>query len=318
MTVRVRALFASLIVMLAVVCAPLAAWAEEYVLGPEDVISVSVWMHAELERTLTINSEGNVTLPPIGEVKAAGLTPKQLGDRLAEQLTRYLRSTTNVTITVTQFMSRSVYVTGAVSKPGRYGFEQIPSLPDVISQAGGALTGADLSQAQIVRKDGDQRRTIPVDLSAALRSGDTSALPPLKAGDTIVIPGPGAGGAVGGEGVGVLGEVTKPGLYASTGKMDLWAAIAMAGGTTARGNLADVRVLTRADGGQNVTVVNLRDVLEHGSRAMVSLSPGDVVVVMPKGPSVWTGLTAILGLSRDLLNIVVVADYFQNKSSSSN
>lgn len=318
MTVRVRALFASLIVMFTIVCAPLAAWAEEYVLGSEDVIAVSVWMHPELERTLTINSEGNVTLPPIGEVKAAGLTTKQLGDRLAEQLTRYLRSTTNVTITVTQFMSRSVYVTGAVSKPGRYGFEHIPSLPDVISQAGGALTGADLSQAQVVRKDGDQRRTMPVDLAAALRGGDTSALPELKSGDTIVIPGPGAGGAVGGEGVGVLGEVTKPGLYAAAGKMDLWAAIAMAGGTTAKGNLADVRVLTRADGGQTVTIVNLREVLDHGSRASVSLSPGDVVVVMPKGPSVWSALTTILGLSRDLLNIVVVADYFQNKSSSSN
>ncbi len=316
MMVRVRALFASLLVMLAVACAPLAAWAEEYVLGPEDVISVSVWMHAELERTLTINSEGNITLPPIGEVKAAGLTTKQLGDRVAEQLTRYLRSTTNVTITVTQFMSRSVYVTGAVAKPGRYGFEQIPSLPDVIAQAGGAVTGADLSQAQVVRKEGDQRRTIAADLAAALRGGDTSALPALKAGDTIVIPGPGAGGAVGGEGVGVLGEVSKPGLYAATGKLDLWAAIAMAGGLTAKGNLADVRVLTRADGGQNVTVVNLRDVLDHGSRASVGLSPGDVVVVMPKGPSVWAGLTAILGLSRDLLNIVVVADYFQNKSSS--
>ena len=313
---RGSALLASLLLVLGSIVAPLRAAAEEYVLGAEDVIAVSVWMHPELERTLTINSEGNVTLPPIGEVKAAGQTTRQLSERLADQLTRYLRSTTTVTVTVSQFMSRSVYVTGAVSKPGRYGFEHIPSLPDVIAQAGGAVIGADLSQAQVVRKEGEQRRTIPVDLASVLRGGDTSGLPELKPGDTVVIPGPGAGAAGAGEGVGVLGEVAKPGLYATLGKLDLWAAIALAGGLTARGNLADVRVLTKADGGHNVTVVNLRDVLQHGSRASVTLSPGDVVVVMPKGPTLWTGLTAVLGLSRDLLNIVVVADYLQNKKSN--
>lgn len=306
----VSALMFAMVAML--FTAPPAA-AEEYVLGPEDVLSVSVWMHAELERSVTINSEGNVTLPPIGEVKAAGLTTKQLGDRVAEQLTRYLRSTTNVTITVTQFMSRSVYVTGAVAKPGRYGFEQIPSMVDVIAQAGGATMGADLSGAQVVRKEGDARRTMSVDLAAVLRGADTSALPELRPGDTVVIPGPGAPGATGGEGIAVLGEVVKPGLFATAGKMDVWAAIASAGGTTARGNLADVRLLTRTEGGQTVTALNLRQVLERGSRAPMALSPGDVVVVMPKGPTVWGGLTAVLGLSRDLLNIVVVADYLQNR-----
>lgn len=316
MTVKrwAQSLAALMLAVLALVFSVSPSIAEDYLLGSEDVISVSVWMHPELERSLTINSEGNVTLPPIGEVKAAGLSTKQLADRLAEQITRYLRSTTNVTITVTQFMSRSVYVTGAVAKPGRYGFEHLPSIVDVIAQAGGALMGADLSAAQVVRKDGDSRRTLNADLAAALRGGDTSALPELKPGDTILIPGPGAPGGAGGEGVGVLGEVTKPGLYATNGKMDVWAAIASAGGLTARGNLADVRVLTRSDGGLTVASVNLREVLEHGSRAPVVLAPGDVVVVMPKGPTVWNGFTAVLGLSRDLLNIVVVADYMQNRN----
>ncbi|MFN8588926.1 MAG: polysaccharide biosynthesis/export family protein [Candidatus Eisenbacteria bacterium] len=308
--------FASLLLVLATVFAPLRAFAEEYVLGPEDVIAISVWMHPELERQLTINSEGNVVLPPIGEVKAAGQTTRQVSERLADQLTRYLRSTTTVTVTVAQFMSRSVYVTGAVAKPGRYGFEHLPPLPDVIAQAGGANAGADLSQAQILRKEGDQRRTIAVDLASVLRGGDTSTLPELKPGDTVVIPGPGTGQGGATDGVGVLGEVVKPGLYATAGKLDLWAAIALSGGLTARGNLSDVRILTRTDGGLTVTTVNLRDVLDHGARASVTLGAGDVVVVMPKGPTLWSTFTTLLGLSRDLLNIVVVADYLQNKKSN--
>lgn len=130
-----------------------------------------------------------------------------------------------------------------------------------------------------------------------------------------MIPGAGGLGGAAGDGVGVLGEVAKPGIFVVSPTMDIWGALASAGGLTARGNLSDVRLLTRTEGGQTVTVVNLREALEHGSRASIAIKPGDVVVVMPRGVNLWTGLTAVLGLSRDLLNIVVVADYFQNKNN---
>jgi len=97
---------------------------------------------------------------------------------------------------------------------------------------------------------------------------------------------------------------------------DLWTALATAGGLTTRGNLSDVRVLTRADGGQNVAVVNLSDVLHHGSRVPVTLKPGDVVVVTPRGANVWSGLLTVLSLSRDALNIAVLVDYFHNRSTT--
>lgn len=293
--------------------------AEDYLLGAEDVVQVSVWLHPELERALTVDANGNVTLPPVGEIKAAGLTPKQLSDRIADRLSAYLRQTTTVTCTVTQFMSRSVFVQGSVAKPGRYGFERLPSIADVLGQAGGALTGADLSGVLIVRKEGKTRRTIPADLSAALRTGDASRLPELKAGDTVVVPGSGVaggGGGVGGEGVGVLGQVAKPGLYSVGSGQDLWSVLALAGGLTERGNLSDVRMLSRSESGQTLAHINLRSALNRGSRAPVTVKPGDVVVVMPKGPSLWGGFTALLALSRDALNLVILADYFNNKTAN--
>lgn len=303
--------------LLSVVCLLLVstpASAEDYVLGAEDVVQVSVWLHPELERSLTVDANGNVTLPPVGEIKATGLTPKQLSDRIADRLSAYLRQTTTVTCTVTQFLSRSVFVQGSVAKPGRYGFERLPSVADALGQAGGALTGADLSGVQIVRKEGKTRRTIAVDLSAALRTGDASGLPELKAGDTVIVPGSAtAGGGTGGEGVGVLGQVAKPGLYAVGNGQDLWSVLALAGGLTERGNLSDVRMLSRSEGGQTLALINLRTVLEKGSRAPVVVKPGDVVVVMPKGPSVWSAFTGLLALSRDALNLVVLVDYINNK-----
>lgn len=292
----------------------LAGWAalaraEDYVIGPEDVLAISVWMHSELERTVTVDADGNITLPPVGQIKAAGLTTRALGDKVADRLSTYLRQTTTVTVTVQTYVSHSVFVTGGVAKPGRYGFERIPSLVDVLGQAGGAVPGADLAHVQVVRKEGDQRRTIDADLSAAMRNGDTTGLPGLKPGDTVIVPGPGGAAAAPGEGVAVLGEVVKPGVYPVEGEQDVWALLATAGGLTSRGSFKDVRLLTHAEGGQNVTLLDLRDVLDKGSRAPVRAKAGDVLVVMPHGGGTWGALAAVLSVSRDVLNMAVLVDY---------
>ena len=294
-----------------------AARAADYVLGSEDVVSVSVWLHPELERTAAVNADGNITLPPVGEIKAAGLTSKQLSDKIADRLSSYLRQTTTVTVNVTQYLSRSVFISGAVAKPGRYGFERIPTLVDILGQAGGALPGADLSNVQIIRKDGAQRRTLAADLSSSLRTGDTSTLPELLPGDAIVIAQINNGaGANAGDGVAVLGEVNKPGLYAVSPNQDIWSMLASAGGVTGRGRLTDVRLLTRSEGGQTVSTIDLKTMLLKGSRAPIIVKPGDVVVVMPQGPNLWTGFTTVLSLSRDALNVAVLVDYLHKKNTN--
>lgn len=295
-----------------------AASAVDYVLGNEDVIAVSVWLHPELAGSLTINADGNVTLAPVGEIHAAGLTTKQLGEKMADRLSAYLRQTTTVTVNVTTFMSRSVFVTGSVARPGRYGFERIPTLVDVLSQAGGALSGVDLSQVQVVRKDGATRRTLPADLATAMRTGDPSGLPELKAGDTVIVPGPLAPGSASTDGVAVLGEVARPGFCALTSTLDIWGALAASGGLTPRGNLGNVRVLSRGEAGTTVTRLDLRTVLENGGRTESTLKAGDVVVVMPKGASAWSMLVSLFALSRDAASTLVLIDYFQHRTTTTN
>jgi polysaccharide export outer membrane protein len=292
------------------------ARAEDYVLGNEDVLAVSVWLHPELAASVTINADGNVTLAPVGEIHAAGMTAKQLGEKMADRLSAYLRQTTTVTVTVTQFVSRSVFVTGGVARPGRYGFERIPTLVDVLGQAGGSLSGVDLSQVQVVRKEGETRRTIAADLATALRTGDPSGLPELKAGDTVIVPGPQAPGASATDGIAVLGEVSRPGFCNPTPQLDVWGALAACGGLTTRGTLGDVRVLSRSDGGLTVTRLDLRTVLENGSRSPATLKPGDVVVVMAKGGNLWNGFVSALSLSQSALNAALLVDYFRNNRTN--
>ena len=96
---------------------PATSTADEYVLGVEDVVSISVYLHPELERTTVVDADGNITVPPVGLIKAAGFSTKQLGDKISDRLATYLRQTTSVTVTVSQYFSRSVYVQGAVASP---------------------------------------------------------------------------------------------------------------------------------------------------------------------------------------------------------
>ena len=285
------------------------ARAEDYVLGPDDVVAISVWLHPELERTVTVNSGGSIVFPPVGEITAAGLTPKQLGDRLADRITAYLRQAATVTVTVKDFLSHSVYVSGAVAKPGRIGFEHIPSIVDVITAAGGALTTADLSRVQVVRQDGNQRHTLVADVASVIHDGSVENLPKLQPGDMVMVPALlGANAAGSSEGASVLGEVARPGIYPASAGVDLWALLASAGGFTARANLHHVRIMTRQGDAASVTEVNLSDMLQRAPRASIVVKPGDVVMVPATGGSPATFFTQTLQLAIAALNVAVLVD----------
>ena len=315
----IRLPFALVLATTLTLASPALAAAADYVLGPEDELSISVWLHPELEKKVTIAMDGTITYQPLGDVPAAGLTTKQLADKLGDRLSTYLRQTTTVTVSVTKYMSKSIYVWGAVAAPGRYGFQKIPSLLDVLSAAGGAAPGADLTRVQIVRREGAGRRVILADVASVLRDGVGTGLPDLVPGDTVIIPG-GVGATVGapGDAVAVIGEVTRPGLYSAGGGVNVWMLIAQAGGATGRGDLAKVRVVTVSPEGQQLSTLNLRDVLQRGGGVPPVLHSGDVLYVPASGASgiarAWIGVTQVLAVSRDLVNLIVIADYIDRRN----
>ena len=287
----------------------------DYVIGNGDVIQVSVWGHPELDRTVAVDKQGNILLPPVGEIKAAGFTTAQLTDRIADRLATFLRgSAATVNVVVTEFVSQSVYVSGAVSHPGRYGDAVPPQLFDLINLAGGALPNGDLSRVTIVRRGGTGPHVLTVDVAAAMRNGTESDLPALRPGDSVVVPTAISlvGGTGNGQGVGVLGEVGSPGLYPVGPDEDLWVALALAGGPRPGGNLATIRVLTTETSGPTVVTVNLQETLTRGNRRPYLIKPGDIVFVDTKGASLWTKVMGLLTTTRDVANIVAVIRVLQN------
>ena len=298
---------------------------EEYVVGPEDVLSVSVWDSPNLSRTVVVRANGTISLPPLGDIMAAGRTTTALSRDLERAIYENLRRTSQVTITIVAFNSQKVYLAGEVAIPGRHSFEQIPELMDLLAQAGGLGPTADLGSVRIVRREGDTQRTLDANVSGAVESGNLASLPRLQSGDLVIVPSNvgGAGGGMGGVGSGaafVLGQVGRPGPFGVTTGMTLVQALAVAGGLGPEADWHNVEVIaTDPTGGTYLLRVDLEREIQSG-RAGPEIRPGDSIRVPVRDPNLGEvaigALRGTLEASRDVLNLLLVRDVLTNKSNN--
>ncbi|MCD4690672.1 polysaccharide biosynthesis/export family protein [bacterium] len=284
---------------------PAAAQSSEYIIGAGDLLTISVWRHPELDRPVTVRSNGLITFPPVGEMMAQGLTATSLGRELTQRLRDYTRETNQVTVTIDQFRSRSIFLTGQVALPGRYSFEQIPDILQVMSQAGGPLPSADLAAVSIIRPTRSGPEVIGVDLAAYMRGGRTEPLPELLPGDTIEFPAIYGGGMTGPGLIYIIGEVHAPGAYPSTEQLDVIQALALAGGPTRDAALSDIVIIM--DGGESQVAANIdvSSIAKHGTGQPFYLAAGDRVIVPAAGTSIGevllTGAGSLLDATREVL-----------------
>lgn len=253
----------------------------EYEIGSEDVLDVSVWQAPELSGPVSVSSGGTIVLPLVGEVAASGLTTAELAKRLTEAFSVYKRDVARVTVRVTAYNSRSVYVIGQVAKPGKYSFQEIPGLWDAIKEAGGPLQDAFLGEVRIVRSGADGQKAIRADVEGFL-AGRQPEMPPLRPGDTIVVPKSSMPGfdALAKDVVYIDGEVVRPGSYSLGPARDLLAAVLLAGGFTPSADRGKVSVVRRSEGATVVRSVDVRKFQEEGDLlANPLVEPGDWISV---------------------------------------
>ena len=159
----------------------------QYEIGPEDVIRISVWGEPSLGTEAPVRPDGMITFAPLGEIKAAGLTPAQLGSSLTTQLAEYIKTSPQVNVTVVAFNSWKLYILGAVGRPGKYGFPGSPSLLEALSSAGSTSANADLQRIRIIPEDA-ARMSQEVNLQQFLDGNLVEPLPKPHVGDTIYVP----------------------------------------------------------------------------------------------------------------------------------
>jgi len=158
-----------------------------FTIGAEDVLGVIVWREQEVTGDVTVRPDGMITLPLIRDVKAAGLTPTQLADRIQEALREFITDA-SVTVVVRQMNSRKVFITGEVARPGAYALTSSMTVMQLIAVAGGLTEFAEAKSISVMRVEGGQTRTFPFDyknVASGKKPGQNIA---LKIGDTVVVP----------------------------------------------------------------------------------------------------------------------------------
>lgn len=139
---------------------PATEGAVDYLIGPEDVLEISVWDSAAISRTVPVRPDGKISLPLLKDVQAAGLTPLQLRDALATALAPYI-PTPEISVIVREVHSFKVTVIGEVRTPGRYELKSRSTVLDVLAMAGGLAEYAARGRIVVLRQEGAMTRKIP-------------------------------------------------------------------------------------------------------------------------------------------------------------
>jgi len=164
---------------------------DQYHIGVDDVVTVSVWQNEELSVTVPVRPDGRISMPLLGDVQAGGLTPQQVSANIKRALGQYIRDPHVVVILEQlnshQFLSR-VRVTGAVREPMSLAHRQGMSVLDAVLEAGGVTDFASPNKAVLYRRVNGKTSAMKIYLDDILDDGDLATNYPLRPGDVIAIP----------------------------------------------------------------------------------------------------------------------------------
>ena len=160
----------------------------DYVIGPEDVLQISVWKNETLSRVVPVRPDGKISLPLLHDVQASGLTAMQLRDKLSKSLGEFMPNP-EVSVIVTDVRSFRVSVMGEVQRPGVLLLKSSTTVLEAIAMAGGFRDFASPSKIVVVRKDASgQTQKIPFNYNRAIKNGELEDNLYLKTGDVVVVP----------------------------------------------------------------------------------------------------------------------------------
>ena len=159
-----------------------------YLIGPNDVLSVTFWRDKDMSvDSVVVRPDGNITLPLLNDIQAAGSTPEQLRDRILAAAERYLEDP-SPTVAVKEIHSRMVFITGQVDKPGAYPMAAPMTVLQLIAMAGGLKEFADGKNIVVMRSENGRQLAFQFDYRELLKGRNFRQNIDLKPGDTVVVP----------------------------------------------------------------------------------------------------------------------------------
>jgi polysaccharide export outer membrane protein len=159
----------------------------EYVIGPNDTLSVLFWRDKDMSADVVVRPDGNITLPLLNDIQAAGLTPEQLRERILAEARRYIEDP-SPTVVVKEINSRKVFITGQVEKAGPYPIAAPMTVLQLIAIAGGLKEFADGKNILVMRTENGRQVAHSFDYRELLKGKNLRQNIELKPGDTVVVP----------------------------------------------------------------------------------------------------------------------------------
>jgi polysaccharide export outer membrane protein len=239
-------------------------------IGPKDQLKITVLGAEIAQGPFTVDGDGTIDYPYLKHITAAGLTPRELGAKISQQLVEegVLVGSPQVTVELTQTAGRSIFVSGEVASKGEYTFTGETRVFNALVRAGGATADAGdeiiVIRATLPAAPG-QPAPDPETLTLsrkAIESGDPSADTILLNGDRVVVQKA--------RQVYIDGQVNRPGGYTVEAGTTLRQALSLAGGSTELGALNRIRIL-RA--GKHVDKIDLDKTI---------VQPGDTITIPKK------------------------------------
>ena len=254
-----------------------------YVVGPNDVLTITVFNQPRLSGRFVVEADGAITYPLLGRVAVGGLSIRAVEDVMRQRLSAGYVRDPQVSVSMEEYRSQQIFVMGEVRQPGSLEFTGAMTLIEALARAG-SVTDRAGAEAVIVRARhlpsgsngpepsgsngpetaGDapepETETIRVDLQR-LQSGTLTENVSLRPGDTVFIPRA--------ETIFVLGQVRTPGEYVVRPKMTVRQVLALAGGMSERASTRRIQVVRQVDGKEVTGGISLQD----------PVYPGDTIVV---------------------------------------
>jgi len=160
----------------------------DYQIGEGDVLQVSVYGEPTVSvQGVVVRPDGKISIPLLGDVPAAGLTPTQLAQSVSQELSGLIKSA-DVTIVVNQVNSKKIYLVGAIKKEGPITYTYRMSILQAISEGGGLTDYAKRSKIYVLRAQNGKRSQLPFNYDAVLKGQHIEMNIELLPGDTLVVP----------------------------------------------------------------------------------------------------------------------------------
>lgn len=237
-------------------------WAADYLVGPGDVLGISVYDNEDLTTKVRVSSSGTIVMPLLGQVEVQGGTVNAITDKITRLLADGYLVNPQVNIFIEEYRSKKVVVLGNVRTPGLIELSGPTNFLELVSKAGGLEKDAGDTATIQRKKDSGAATVIVIDLLALIEKGDLSQNMQITDGDTVFISKAGM--------CFITGEVEKPGTYACGDGTTVLRLVALAGGFNGKAAKSSINV---------VRIVNNQKQVSKNVDLYMPLQDNDVVVV---------------------------------------